>query len=48
MKIASSIFDKVVNELVEFTGEEGGEDNIVDTCTGSARYWLRPRRRVKA
>ena len=47
VKIASSIFDKVVNELVEFTGEEGGEDNIVDACTGSARYWLRPRRRIR-
>lgn len=30
---------KVINELINFTGEEGGEDNIVDTATGSARYW---------
>lgn len=47
IKINTQIFDKVVNELVEFTGEEGGEDNIVDTCTGSARYWLRPKSKIK-
>ena len=46
--IAESIFDEVVNELVEFTGEDGGTDNIVDTCTGAARYWLRPKRTVNA
>jgi len=46
--IAESIFDEVVNELVEFTGEDGGTDNIVDTCTGAARYWLRPKRKVYA
>jgi hypothetical protein len=28
-----------VNELISFTGEDGGEDNIVDTMTGAARYW---------
>ena len=44
--IAESIFDEVVNELVEFTGEDGGTDNIVDTCTGAARYWLRPKRKI--
>jgi len=31
---------KIINELIEFTGEEGGEDNIVDTATGAARYWV--------
>lgn len=46
--IAESIFDMVVNELVEFTGEEGGTDNITDTCTGAARYWLRPKRKLNA
>ena len=46
--IAESIFDEVVNELVEFTGEDGGTDNIVDTCTGAARYWLKPKRKVYA
>jgi hypothetical protein len=30
---------KTIDELINFTGEEGGEDNIVDTMTGSARYW---------
>lgn len=38
---------KIVDELVSFTGESGGTDDIVDTCTGSARHWLRPRRKVK-
>jgi len=40
--------EKVVDQLVAFTGEEGGEDDIVDTCTGTARYWLRPKRRIIA
>ncbi len=39
---------KIINELIEFTGEDGGEDNITDTLTGSARFWLRPRRTVRA
>lgn len=39
---------KAIDELIEFTGEEGGEDNIVDTMTAAARHWLRPRRTVRA
>lgn len=31
---------KAIDELIEFTGADGGEDNIVDTMTGSARYWM--------
>ena len=38
--------DKLINQLVAFTGKDGGVDDIVDTCTGSARYWLRPKRKV--
>jgi len=30
---------KAIHELINFTGEDGGEDNIVDTMTGSARIW---------
>lgn len=44
--IAESIFDMVVDELVEFTGEEGGMDNITDTCTGAARFWTHKRPKV--
>ena len=47
IRIADDIYDIIVNQIVEFTGEEGGEDNIVDTCTGSSRYWLRPKRKVR-
>jgi len=47
IRISDKIFDKVVNELINFDGQEGGEDNIVDTATGSARYWLRPKRGIK-
>lgn len=36
----------ICNELIAFTGEPGGEDNIVDCCSGSARHWMRPRRKV--
>lgn len=39
--------EKIIDQLVAFTGEDGGEDDIVDTCTGSARHWLRPRRKVR-
>jgi phage terminase large subunit-like protein len=45
IKIASDIYDDIVEECVEFDGEEGGEDNIVDTCSGSVRHWLQPQRR---
>jgi hypothetical protein len=48
VRIADNIYDLVVEECVEFTGEEGGEDNIVDTCGGSARYWTRAKRKVIA
>lgn len=44
--IAESIFDMIVDELVEFTGEEGGMDNITDTCTGAARFWTHKRPKV--
>ena len=47
VKISDTIYKKIVDELVEFTGEEGGEDNIVDACSGSARFWTRPKRKVK-
>lgn len=46
--IAESIFDMIVEDLVEFTGEEGGEDDLVDTITGAARYWTRKRKKVNA
>lgn len=39
---------KLIDQLVAFTGKEGGVDDMVDTCTGSARHWLRPKRRVVA
>ena len=40
--------NKLIDQLVAFTGEDGGEDDIVDTITGSCRFRTRPRRRVKA
>jgi len=40
--------ETIINQWIEFTGEEGGEDHIVDVSTGSARWWLRPRRGVVA
>ena len=46
--IADSIFDTVVDDLVEFTGEDGGVDDLVDTGTGAARFWTRKRRKVNA
>lgn len=38
----------LIDQLVAFTGKEGGTDDKVDTATGSARYWLRPRKRIRA
>ena len=37
---------KLIDQLVSFTGADGGEDDIVDTATGSAKHWLRPRRKI--
>jgi phage terminase large subunit-like protein len=48
VRISSDIYDLVVDELVEFTGEEGGQDNITDVCTGSARHWKRKRAKPRA
>ena len=39
---------KLIDQLVAFTGKDGGVDDIVDTATGSARHWLRPKRRIRA
>ena len=36
----------VIDHLVAFTGEEGKKDDIADSCTGSARFWRRPRRKI--
>lgn len=38
--------EKLINQLVAFTGKDGGEDDIVDTATGSAKHWLRPKRKI--
>jgi predicted phage terminase large subunit-like protein len=38
----------LIDQLVAFTGKDGGTDDIVDTATGSARHWLRPKRRIRA
>jgi predicted phage terminase large subunit-like protein len=38
--------NKLIDQLVSFTGADGGEDDIVDTATGSAKHWMRPRRKI--
>jgi hypothetical protein len=45
-KLTEREIKMIINQLIAFTGEDGGEDDIVDTLTGSARYWKRPRRKV--
>lgn len=37
---------ELIDQLVAFTGKDGGTDDIVDTATGSARHWSRPRRKI--
>ena len=37
---------QVIDHLVSFTGQEGRPDDIADACTGSARHWRRPKRKV--
>lgn len=37
---------KLIDQLVAFRGDDRRHDDIVDTITGSARHWLRPRRKV--
>lgn len=39
--------NKLIDQLVSFTGADGGEDDIVDTATGSAKHWMRPRRKIR-
>lgn len=36
----------VIDHLVAFTGEDGKKDDVADSCTGSARFWRRPKRKV--
>ena len=38
----------LIDQLVSFTGKEGASDDMVDSATGSARHWLRPKRKIKA
>lgn len=38
--------EKLISQLISFTGEDGKADDMVDAATGSARHWLRKRRRV--
>lgn len=42
-----SWIEKCVNQLVAFNGSPYGTDDIVDTMTGSARYWLKPKTKIK-
>lgn len=35
---------RLIDQLIEFTGEDGGEDDIVDTCTGAARFWKKKKK----
>lgn len=39
---------ELIDQLVSFTGKDGGVDDIVDTATGSARHWTRKRKRINA
>ena len=38
----------LIDQLVAFNGKEGNRDDLVDTATGAARHWLRPKRKIKA
>ncbi|PWL08029.1 terminase-like family protein [Methanosphaera cuniculi] len=38
--------EKLVDQLINFTGREGGKDDIVDSLTGSARYWLKKKPKI--
>ena len=39
---------KIIDHLVSFTGKDGQEDDIADACTGSARFWRKPKSKVNA
>lgn len=39
---------KIIDHLVSFTGQEGKPDDIADACTGSARFWRKPKSKVNA
>lgn len=36
----------VIDHLVAFTGQEGKPDDIADACTGSARFWRKPKSKI--
>jgi hypothetical protein len=38
----------LIGQLVAFNEKEGNRDDLVDTATGAARHWLRPKRKIKA
>lgn len=39
--------EETINQLISFTGVEGKHDDRVDSLTGSARYWLRPKTKIR-
>lgn len=39
---------KIIDHLVSFTGKEGHADDIADACTGSARFWRKPKSKINA
>jgi hypothetical protein len=38
--------DKMINQLVSFTGEDGRRDDIVDSLSGSVRHWKHNKTKV--
>lgn len=39
---------KIIDHLVSFTGKDGHADDIADACTGSVRFWRKPKSKVNA
>lgn len=39
--------DKIINQLISFTGEDGRRDDIVDSLSGSVRHWKHEKTRVR-
>lgn len=46
-RIPYSLRDKILKQLISFTGEDGGTDDIVDSLSGSARSWTHQKTRVR-
>lgn len=45
-RIPRRVLEKLIKQLLAFTGEDGRRDDLVDSLSGNARHWKREKTRV--